>query len=194
MVDPGKGGKGKKAPYDSTLVRVPLPLKPLVKSLIFAWRNQLGSILNTNGDSLRHQVESALAAASPEQIAVNELSRGDKAINKLDQQSENAFLLKRLETAERLIGRRLLEMALREEQTQKKQELAIAKLANENSSLYRQMNDLVLKAEEWADRAQDAEAKLDVLTAEITQLRELVQGDEQLNLPTSESGGDQILI
>ena len=194
MADPGKGGKGKKAPYHSALVRVPLPLKPLVKSLIFAWRNQLGSILNTNGDSLRHQVESALAAASPEQIAVNELSRGDKAINKLDQQSENAFLLKRLETAERLIGRRLLEMALREEQTQKKQELAIAKLANENSSLYRQMNDLVLKAEEWADRAQDAEAKLDVLTAEITQLRELVQGDEQLNLPTSESGGDQILI
>jgi len=194
MVDPGKGGKGKKAPYDSTLVRVPLPLKPLVKSLIFAWRNQLGSILDTNGDSLRHQVESALAAASPEKIAVNELSRGDKAINKLDQQSENAFLLKRLETAERLIGRRLLEMALREEQTQKKQELAIAKLANENSSLYRQMNDLVLKAEEWADRAQDAEAKLDVLTAEITQLRELVQGDEQLNLPTSESGGAQILI
>jgi len=85
-------------------------------------------------------------------------------------------------------------MSHRHEQSQKKQECAIEQLANENSSLYRQMNDLVLKAEEWADRAQDAEAKLDVLTAEITQLRELVQGDEQLNLPTSESGGDQILI
>ncbi len=71
MADPGKGGKGKKAPYDSILVRVPLPLKPLVRSLIFAWRNQLGSILDTNGDSLRSQVESALAAASPEHIAVN---------------------------------------------------------------------------------------------------------------------------
>jgi len=171
MADPGKGGKGKKAPYDSTLVRVPLPLKPLVKSLIFAWRNQLGSILDTNGDSLRNQVESAITAASPENIAVNELKLADKAVNKLDQQSENAFLLKRLETAERLIGRRLLEMALREEQTQKKQEMAIAKLAEENSSLRHQLDNLAVKASEWASRAQDAEAKLDVLQSEITQLR-----------------------
>jgi len=163
MVDSGKGGKVKKAPYDSTLVRVPLPLKPLVKSLIFAWGNQLGSILDTNGDSLRRQVESALATASPEHIAVNQLSRRDKAVNKLDQQSENAFLLKRLETAERLIGRRLLEMALREEQTQKKQELAIAKLADENSSLRQQLEDLAVKASEWASRAQDAEAQLELL-------------------------------
>ncbi len=163
MADPGKGGKGKKAPYHSTLVRVPLPLKPLVKSLIFAWRNQLGSILDTNGDSLRRQVESALATASPEHIAVNQLSRRDKAVNKLDQQSENAFLLKRLETAERLIGRRLLEMALREEQTQKKQEMAIAKLACENSSLRQQLNDLALRAESWACRAQEAEAQLQLL-------------------------------
>jgi len=146
-----------------TLVRVPLPLKPLVTSLIFAWRNQLGSILDTNGNLLRRQVESALATASPEHIAVNQLSRRAKAVNKLDQQSENAFLLKRLETAERLIGRRLLEMALREEQTQKKQELAIAKLADENSSLRHQLDNLAVKASEWASRAQDAEAQLELL-------------------------------
>ena len=76
-----------------------------------------------------------------------------------------------LETAERLIGRRLLEMSHRHEQQKKKQECAIEQLASENSSLYRQMNDLVLKAEEWASRAQVAEAKVDVLTAEITQQR-----------------------
>jgi len=171
MADPGKGGKGKKAPYDSILVRVPLPLKPLVRSLIFAWRNQLGSILDTNGDSLRNQVESAIAAASPENIAVNELKLADKGVNKLDQrsdssrtiQSENAFLLKQVETAERLIGRRLLEMALREEQTQKKQEMAIAKLASENSSLRQQLEDLALRAESWACRAQEAEAQLQLL-------------------------------
>ncbi len=70
-----------------------------------------------------------------------------------------------------MIGRRLLEMALREEQTQKKQEMAIAKLAEENSSLRHQLEDLAVKASFWASRAQDAEAKLDVLQSEITQLR-----------------------
>ncbi len=136
MLDPGLGGKGRKAPYNSTLVRVPLPLKPLIVSLIFTWRNCLGGIIDPNGSKLVKQVENALAAASPEPIAVNQLSRRDKAVNNLDQrsdssrtlQSENAFLLKQLEASVRLIGRRLLEMTLREEQTQKKQEMAIAKL------------------------------------------------------------------
>jgi len=171
MLDPGLGGKGRKAPYNSTLVRVPLPLKPLIVSLIFTWRNCLGGIIDPNGSELVRQVESAIATASPEHIAVNELELADKVVNKLDQQSENAFLLKRLETAERLIGRRLLEMALREEQTQKKQEMAIAKLAEENSSLRHQLDNLAVKASFWASRAQDAEAKLDVLQSEITQLR-----------------------
>jgi len=88
MADPGKGGKGKKAPYHSTLVRVPLPLKPLVTSLIFAWRNQLGSILDTNGDSLRRQVESALATAYPTDKPVNKLEVAIEPINKLKPESE----------------------------------------------------------------------------------------------------------
>jgi len=184
MADPGKGGKGKKAPYDSTLVRVPLPLKPLVKSLIFAWRNQLGTILDTNGDSLRNQVENAIAAAYPNNEPVNKLSLTVEPNNKLKTESERMRLLQQensqmrseLETAERLIGRRLLEMSHRHEQQKKKQECAIEQLASENSSLYRQMNDLVLKAEEWASRAQEAEAKLDMLTAEIIHLRSSATG------------------
>jgi len=88
MVDPGKGGKGKKAPYDSTLVRVPLPLKPLVTSLIFAWRNQLGSILDINGDSLKRQVGSAIATVYPTDKPVNKLEVAIEPINKLKPESE----------------------------------------------------------------------------------------------------------
>ena len=66
-----------------------------------------------------------------------------------------------IESAERLIGRRLLEMALREEQIQKKQELAMAKLAEENFGLRHQLEDLALRAEEWACRAQAAETQLE---------------------------------
>jgi predicted RNase H-like nuclease (RuvC/YqgF family) len=130
----------------------------LVKSLIFAWRNQLGTILDTNGDSLRSQVENAIAAAYPNNEPVNKLSLTVEPNNKLKTESErirllqqeNSLMRSQLETAEHLIGRRLLEMSHRHEQQKKKQECAIEQLASENSSLYRQMNDLVLKAEEWA--------------------------------------------
>jgi hypothetical protein len=76
-----------KAPYDSTLVRVPLPLKPLVKSLIFAWRNQLGTILDTNGDSL----ETRWRARSPQltnDLPVNKLKLPVEPINKLKSEAE----------------------------------------------------------------------------------------------------------
>ena len=63
-----------------------------------------------------------------------------------------------IESSVRLIGRRLLEMALRSELLQKKQELAMSKLAEENSSRRHQLDDLALRAEEWAIRAQAAEA------------------------------------
>ena len=52
-------------------------------------------------------------------------------------------------------------MYMRHEQAQKKQEAAIGKLANENSSLRHQLDEMALKAEEWACRAQEAEAQLE---------------------------------
>jgi hypothetical protein len=172
MADPGLGGKGRKAPYDSTLVRVPLPLKPLVVSLIYAWRNRLGGIIDPKGQKLVSQVESAVATASPENIPVKKLNLAAGDVNKLHSalelitslQQSNAQLRSQLEAAERLIGRRLLEMAQREEQTQKKQELAISKLAEENSSLRHQLDELAIAASAWACRAQDAEARLERLS------------------------------
>jgi hypothetical protein len=123
-------------------------------------------------EQLVSQVSSAISAASPGIIPVNELNLAAGNVNKLQSaleliaalQQSNAQLQLQLETAERLIGRRLLEMAQREEQTQKKQEMAIARLAEENSSLRHQMDELALKAEAWAIRAQDAEAKLERLS------------------------------
>ena len=42
MADPDLGGKGRIAPYTSTLVRVPLPLKPLVAAVIYEKAESLG--------------------------------------------------------------------------------------------------------------------------------------------------------
>lgn len=35
-----KGGRGKKAPYETTMIRIPLPLKPLVLKLAEEYRLQ----------------------------------------------------------------------------------------------------------------------------------------------------------
>ncbi len=84
-----------------------------------------------------------------------------------------------LEAAEQLIGRRLLDMAIRSEQIQKKQELAMAKLAEENSSRRHQLDDLALRAEQWALRAQEAEAHLEVLETEIQVREQLHSSDKE---------------
>jgi len=169
MADPGHGGKGRKAPYTSTLVRVPLPLKPLVAAVIYAWRNRLGGSIDPKGESLVSQVESALATANSDNIPIDKLNLAADSVNKLQPalqlivalQQENAKMRSQVEAAERLIGRRLIEMALRSEQIQKKQELAMAKLAEENSSLRHQLDELAVSASEWACRAQKAEAHLE---------------------------------
>ncbi len=169
MADPGRGGKGRKAPYDSTLVRVPLPLKPLVVALIYAWRNRLGGSIDPKGESLVTQVERALATADSDNIPVDKLNLAADTVNKLQPalqlvvalQQENAKMRSQLESAERVIGRRLIEMAIREEQIQKKQELAMAKLAEDNSSLRHQLDELAVSASEWACRAQKAETQME---------------------------------
>lgn len=47
------GGRGKKAPYDSVMVRTPIPIKPKVEAIIAEFRNQMiteenpGSVLSS---------------------------------------------------------------------------------------------------------------------------------------------------
>jgi hypothetical protein len=42
MSDVTKGGRGKKAPYESTHCRIPLPLKPIVEQLANAYKGIAG--------------------------------------------------------------------------------------------------------------------------------------------------------
>ena len=83
MADPGLGGKGRKAPYNSILVRVPLPLKPLVTAVIYAWRNRLGGSIDPKGESLVSQVESALATADLDKIPIDKLNLAADSVNRL---------------------------------------------------------------------------------------------------------------
>ena len=58
-----KGGRGNKAPYETTLVRVPLPIKPMVEQITAQWRKffEQGSDEATNGaGEMLERVEAAI--------------------------------------------------------------------------------------------------------------------------------------
>jgi hypothetical protein len=87
-----KGGRGNKAPYETTLVRVPLPIKPMVEKITAQWRKffEQGSDEVTNGaGEMLERVEAAIfqvtaldaiaPSAVPEAIATPE-----KPVNKID--------------------------------------------------------------------------------------------------------------
>jgi hypothetical protein len=62
-----KGGRGNKAPYETTLVRVPLPIKPMVEKITAQWRKffEQGSDEATNGaGEMLERVEAAIALSA----------------------------------------------------------------------------------------------------------------------------------
>ncbi len=63
MIEHTKGGRGKKAPYESTHVRVPLPIKQEVETLIEKFKN--GEVTNDGKiiDSDFYEVEKAIDLA-----------------------------------------------------------------------------------------------------------------------------------
>lgn len=63
MTEYTKGGRGKKAPYESTHVRVPLPIKHEVESLIEKFKNSEVTNEEKNIDSGFYDVEKAIDLA-----------------------------------------------------------------------------------------------------------------------------------
>ncbi|WP_339375025.1 hypothetical protein [Scytonema sp. HK-05] len=62
-----KGGRGNKAPYETTLVRVPLPIKPMVEKITAQWRKffEQGSDEVTEGaGEMLERVEAAIALSA----------------------------------------------------------------------------------------------------------------------------------
>ena len=54
------GGRGKKAPYESVMVRTPLPIKPEVEALISAFRNRLTDEEKFNSVSSESDIQQAI--------------------------------------------------------------------------------------------------------------------------------------
>lgn len=66
MSELAKGGRGKKAPYDSTHYRIPTPLKPLIEELAANYRELVQEYQDPNDPNL---INDTLAACTGSQAA-----------------------------------------------------------------------------------------------------------------------------
>lgn len=64
MTNPGKGGRGKRAPYKTIHYRIPSPIKPVVEMLATTYRMLIGSEADPDGEKLLTQVKDSIASAS----------------------------------------------------------------------------------------------------------------------------------
>lgn len=61
-----RGGRGKKAPYETIMYRIPLPVKPAVEALSETYRASLEE--DPSGDQLLSRVQDAISAQNNEEI------------------------------------------------------------------------------------------------------------------------------
>ncbi|MFN6475269.1 hypothetical protein [Nostoc sp. DedQUE07] len=64
MSNPGVGGRGKKAPYESIHQRTPMPIKPMMEVLVSRYRELVMDYADPEDPALLAQVASALAPRS----------------------------------------------------------------------------------------------------------------------------------
>jgi hypothetical protein len=93
MTDYTKGGRHKKAPYESTHCRIPLPLKPIVEQLANAYKGIAG--LGWVEFQWLKGVEEAIAKAAypgSEDKPVNKIEEPAKPVNKNAQELVQRYL------------------------------------------------------------------------------------------------------
>lgn len=57
-----RGGRGKRAPYQTVMYRIPAPIKPVVEMMGHAYRLLADGVADPNGEQLIKRVEDAIAA------------------------------------------------------------------------------------------------------------------------------------
>lgn len=59
-----RGGRGKKAPYESVMYRIPLPIKPVVEALANSYRLLVDNVSETNSENLLKRVTDTIIESS----------------------------------------------------------------------------------------------------------------------------------
>lgn len=70
MNSPGLGGRGKRAPYETTHYRIPQPLKPLMEKMVAVYREQVVNFEDPEDPTLINAVLEAIAPPKTEVIEI----------------------------------------------------------------------------------------------------------------------------
>ncbi len=140
MNDFAKGGRGKKAPYESQMYRVPVPIKPTVERLGAAYRLLAKGALDPQGKQLLSKVEDAITASTyptDKPDIKNGTTAKPDIKNELDDSEDENEDEEELEEAEDL------EQTIRD-QARKLQELIVDRrmLEREKQALDQELNQL----------------------------------------------------
>lgn len=120
-----KGGRGKRAPYETVMYRIPAPIKPVVELIGHTYRLLVDGVADPNGEQLIRRVEDAVYATGYQPQSDPEDFDPD-----IDDQSEptdaeviktQVKMIQELTTAEKVLERELAE--LKNQQSQQEAEL-----------------------------------------------------------------------
>ena len=124
-----KGGRGKRAPYETVMYRIPVPVKPLVELIGHTYRLLVDGVADPNGKQLIRRVEDAVYATGYQPAAAAE-SDDEEFDPDIDDNSEptdeeviktQVKMIQELTTAVKFSERELAE--LENQQSQQKAEL-----------------------------------------------------------------------
>lgn len=126
-----KGGRGKRAPYETVMYRIPVPIKPLVELIGHTYRLLVDGVADPNGEQLIRRVEDAVYATGYQPEPDNE--DFDSVIDDPSEPTDDevikdqARIIERLTTEVKVLERELAEAQERRSQ----QELEINQLQSQ---------------------------------------------------------------
>lgn len=121
MTDFIKGGRGKRAPYETVMYRIPVPIKAVVEKIGFAYRLLADGIVDPKGEQLIKRVENAIAATGYQPESNNE--DFDPDIDDPSEPTDSEVIKTQVKMIERLTTEvKVLERELAEAQERRSQE------------------------------------------------------------------------
>lgn len=117
-----KGGRGKRAPYQTVMYRIPAPIKSAVEMMGHAYRLLVDGVADPNGEQLIKRVEDAIAATGyqPAPSAENDSEDFDLDIDDNSEPTDEEVIKTQAKMIQKLITEvRLLERELAEANEQR---------------------------------------------------------------------------
>ncbi len=157
-----KGGRGKKAGYETQMYRIPTPLRPVVEAIGLQFRELWDGDSDPKGENLISRIKAVIPGSEQSGVSESKNLISDKE----DYEKQISGLLVQVETLEADAARSRFELA---------------EAKDKIKSLQFQLEDQARKAGEWHDKAKEAQTLAEDRLQEIERLRHETQPTPTVN-------------